>query len=260
MVRAARAPGPAPAAARGAAPAAAAKAVAPPAVPPTAARGAAPSAAPAAARSAAPAAAKIAGKIAVPPPGELRARARRLRLVLTDSDGVLTDGGVYYSAEGEELRRFSVRDGMGVERLRDAGIATAIITRELSAAVERRAAKLRLPHLFAGVHDKAAQLPAILAATGLGLDALAYIGDDVNDLEIMAAVGERGLTAAPADAMPELLAACHYRCTARGGYGAFRDFAEWILGLRGGGAAGAKRAAGFAADFAAGAAAEEEEL
>jgi 3-deoxy-D-manno-octulosonate 8-phosphate phosphatase (KDO 8-P phosphatase) len=165
-------------------------------------------------------------------PAELRARARRLRLVLTDSDGVLTDGGVYYSDSGESLRRFSVRDGMGIERLRLAGIATAIITRERSGAVERRSAKLGLPHLFLGVQDKAAQLPAVLLATGLGIEALAYIGDDVNDLGIMAAIGERGLTGAPADAMPELLAACHYRCTARGGHGAFRDFAEWLLGMR----------------------------
>ncbi|HVT56999.1 MAG TPA: 3-deoxy-D-manno-octulosonate 8-phosphate phosphatase [Thermoanaerobaculia bacterium] len=166
------------------------------------------------------------------PHAELVARALALRLVLTDSDGVLTDGGVYYSDSGEALRRFSVRDGMGVERLREAGIATAIITRERSGCVERRAAKLRLPHLFLGVWDKAAHLPAVLAETGLGPAALAYIGDDVNDLAILTAIGEHGLTAAPADAMPELLAACHYRCAARGGYGAFRDFAEWILGLR----------------------------
>lgn len=166
------------------------------------------------------------------PTDELRARASRLRLVLTDSDGVLTDGGVYYSERGEALRRFSVRDGMGVERLRGAGIATAIITRERCGCVERRAAKLRLPHLFLGVRDKAAELPAVLAETGLEIGALAYIGDDVNDLEIMARIGESGLTAAPADAMPELLAACHYRCSARGGHGAFRDFAEWLLGWR----------------------------
>ncbi len=169
---------------------------------------------------------------AVPDLHELGARARRLRLVLTDSDGVLTDGGVYYSETGEALRRFTVRDGMGMERLRLAGIGTAIVTRERSGCVERRSAKLGLPYLFLGVQDKAAELPAILARTGLGIDALAYIGDDVNDLGIMAAIGERGLTAAPADAMPELLAACQHRCAARGGHGAFRDFAEWILRLR----------------------------
>src|SRR5215470_14453346 len=100
-------------------------------------------------------------------PAELRARARRLRLVLTDSDGVLTDGGVYYGDSGEALRRFSVRDGMGVERLREAGVATAIVTRERSEPVARRAEKLALPFLFLGVHDKAAHLPAILRDTGL---------------------------------------------------------------------------------------------
>jgi 3-deoxy-D-manno-octulosonate 8-phosphate phosphatase (KDO 8-P phosphatase) len=178
---------------------------------------------------AAPAALAAAG----PPESDLAARARRLRLVLTDSDGVLTDGGVYYSDEGEALRRFSVRDGMGMERLRLAGIATAIVTRERSGCVERRSAKLGLPHLFLGVQDKAAELPAILARTGLPIEALGYIGDDVNDLGIMTAIGRRGLTAAPADAMPEVLAVCHYRAAARGGHGAFRDFAEWILRLRG---------------------------
>jgi 3-deoxy-D-manno-octulosonate 8-phosphate phosphatase (KDO 8-P phosphatase) len=162
----------------------------------------------------------------------LAARARRVRLVLTDSDGVLTDAGVYYSDRGEELRRFSVRDGMGVERLRAAGIATAIVTRERAGAVARRAEKLNLPHLFLGVHDKAAHLPVIQRETGLPLAALAYIGDDVNDLGILAAVGAEGLTAAPSDAMPEVLAVCHHVCAARGGHGAFRELAEWILRLR----------------------------
>jgi len=163
------------------------------------------------------------------PDTELQARARRVKLVLTDSDGVLTDTGVYYSERGEELRRFSVRDGMGVERLRDAGIATAIVTRELTGVVARRAEKLTLPYLFSGIRDKAAHLPVILRATGLPLAALAYIGDDVNDLGILAAVGAEGLTGAPADAMPEVLSICHYTCVARGGHGAFREFAEWIL-------------------------------
>jgi 3-deoxy-D-manno-octulosonate 8-phosphate phosphatase (KDO 8-P phosphatase) len=159
-------------------------------------------------------------------------RARRVRLVLTDNDGVLTDGGVYYSDAGEELRRFSVRDGMGIERLREAGIATAIVTRERSGCVARRAEKLRLPHCFLGVHDKAAHLETILRDTGLPLEALAYIGDDVNDLGILTAIGEQGLTGAPADAMPAVLSAVHHRCAARGGRGAFREFAEWILRLR----------------------------
>ncbi len=163
---------------------------------------------------------------------DFAARARRLRLVLTDCDGVLTDGSVYYSEAGETLRRFSVRDGMGVERLRDAGIATAIVSREPSETILRRSEKLRLPYLFLGIRDKAAHLPTILAETGCEIADLAYIGDDVNDLGLLAAIAEEGLTAAPADAMPEVVAISHYLCSARGGAGAFRDFAEWILRLR----------------------------
>ena len=166
------------------------------------------------------------------PAFELRARARRLKLLLTDCDGVLTDGGVYYSDDGEALKRFSMRDGMGVERLRLAGIETAIVTRETSAAVERRGAKLGLPHVFLGVADKRMHLDAIQRITGHGPGEMAYIGDDVNDLEILASVGEHGLTAAPADAMPDVLRAVQHTCPSRGGHGAFRDFAEWILKLR----------------------------
>lgn len=163
---------------------------------------------------------------------ELRRRARRLALVLTDCDGVLTDAGIYYSAAGEELRRFSVRDGMGVERLRDAGMITAIVTREPSEHILRRAEKLRVrAHL--GVRDKVAALEAIVAEGGATLEAVAYIGDDVNDLDAMRAVAAAGgLIGAPADAMPEVLEVVHFRASARGGHGAFRDFAEWILSLR----------------------------
>ena len=148
-------------------------------------------------------------------PAELVARARRLQLVLTDSDGVLTDGGVYYGESGEALRRFNVRDGMGVERLREAGVGTAIVTRERTGVVQHRATKLRMPHLFLGVWDKAAHLQEILRETGLPIEALAYIGDDVNDLGILSQIGERGLTGAPADAMPEVLAISLYHCQAR---------------------------------------------
>jgi 3-deoxy-D-manno-octulosonate 8-phosphate phosphatase (KDO 8-P phosphatase) len=166
------------------------------------------------------------------PSASFQERARRLRLVLTDCDGVLTDGGVYYSEDGEALKRFSMRDGMGVERLREAGIQTAIVTRETSLAVARRSSKLGLNHLFLGVRDKAAQLPSILEQTGVSGAEVAYIGDDVNDLEILRLVSREGLSAAPADAMPEVLDVVHCRCTRPGGHGAFREFAEWILDLR----------------------------
>ncbi len=165
-------------------------------------------------------------------PAELCARARRMAVVVTDCDGVLTDGGVYYGEGGDTLRRFNVRDGMGVERLREAGVATALLTRENSPAISRRASKLGFAQVYLGIRDKAALLPSLLADLAVGPGALAYIGDDVNDLGILERVGVAGLTAAPADAMPEVRRVVHYRCRVRGGEGAFRDFAEWILRLR----------------------------
>jgi 3-deoxy-D-manno-octulosonate 8-phosphate phosphatase (KDO 8-P phosphatase) len=165
-------------------------------------------------------------------PRELSARAARIALVLTDCDGVLTDGGVYYSDHGEALKRFSMRDGMGVERLRNAGIATGLITRERSAAVARRARKLGLERYYEGVLDKGQHLELIQRETRLADESLAYIGDDVNDLGLLERIGVLGLTAAPADAMPEVACAVHFRCRTGGGHGAFREFAEWILSLR----------------------------
>lgn len=163
-------------------------------------------------------------------PGEARARARRVRAVLSDVDGVLTDGAVYCSAAGEELLRFSRRDGMGVERLRAAGIETILITRERSPIVEQRASKLRV-RLFAGVLDKRALLGSMIDQ-GLPRDGIAYIGDDVNDVEAMRLIVPFGITAAPSDAEPQVLAVARLCCTRPGGHGAFRELAEWILSER----------------------------
>ena len=160
------------------------------------------------------------------------ARANRIALVISDNDGVLTDGIVYVSPTGEALKAYSVRDGMGVERLRKAGIHAAILTREPVTLVAPRADKLELRYVWTGVRDKHAHLARILRDTQLSLAQLAYIGDDVNDLDIIEAIGAAGLTAAPADAMPEVLAAVHFTCTTPGGRGAFREFAEWLLRLR----------------------------
>jgi 3-deoxy-D-manno-octulosonate 8-phosphate phosphatase (KDO 8-P phosphatase) len=165
-------------------------------------------------------------------PAEAHFRACRLKLVITDCDGVLTDGSVYYGPAGEILRRFSVRDGMGVERLRDAGIATAIMSGEDCGSIRRRARKLDLAHVRLGVRDKGAELPSLLAAAGVEASEAAYIGDDVNDLEVLQELGDGGLTAAPADALLMVADAVHYRCRSRGGEGAFREFAEWILDTR----------------------------
>ena len=163
---------------------------------------------------------------------ELRLRAASLRLVITDVDGTLTDGTVFYSEHGEALKRFSLLDGMGVERLRDAGIETAFLTRETSPIVSRRAEKLKIPFVYQGVRDKRQALNGILADTRCSLSQVAYIGDDVNDLEILTAVAKQGLVAAPLNAQPAVMRVVHRCCARSGGAGAFRDFAEWILELR----------------------------
>ncbi len=169
---------------------------------------------------------------------DLRLRAEGLALVLTDCDGCLTDTGVFYGPEGEVMKRFSIRDGMGMERLRNAGLPTAIITGERSPAVARRAEKLKITaHL--GIKDKLGLVEKICREKGITPKQLAYFGDDVNDLPVMrhiAAAG--GIIAAPADGMPVVRREAHYTTEIRGGQGAFRDFAEWILSLRGASADG----------------------
>ena len=157
----------------------------------------------------------------------VRHRAQSIRLLLTDCDGVLTDGGVYYSARGEEMKRFSIRDGMGVERLRTlAEVETGIITGEISGAVQRRAEKLNIAELHLGVKNKVDALTRILARRQLSPEQVAYIGDDSNDLAVMQRVG---LSACPADALCFVKEIAHYVCQANGGYGAFREFAEFII-------------------------------
>jgi 3-deoxy-D-manno-octulosonate 8-phosphate phosphatase (KDO 8-P phosphatase) len=164
---------------------------------------------------------------------DLTRRALRLRLVVADCDGVLTDSGVYYSERGEELKRFSARDGVGFERLREAGLSIAIITTDTSPSTLRRAEKLRARALV-GVKDKAAYLERVLEEMQLTAGETAYIGDDVDDVAVMEAIAPHGLVGAPADAMPEALRAAHHVTESPGGYGALRDFAEWIVRLRSG--------------------------
>lgn len=159
-------------------------------------------------------------------------RVKRLRCVLTDVDGVLTDSSVYYSPEGEVLKRFNVRDGMGVELLRVAGIQTAIVTRESTPFARARAKKLGIVHVFDGVLDKSAAFDRIAKDVQCRPSELAYVGDDIIDLGIMARVHEAGVTACPSDAIDDVKAFVHYVSGVQGGYGAFRDVAEWLLGHR----------------------------
>ena len=160
----------------------------------------------------------------------LKDKAKKIKLLLTDCDGVLTDGCVYYSERGEELKKFSLRDGMGVERLRNlCDIDSGIMTRENSEIVRRRGEKLKMRHLYLGVHNKKEKLIEIMEENKLSAYEIAYIGDDTNDIETLEAAG---LSACPADAFELVKKSVQYICQAPGGAGAFREFAELIIHLR----------------------------
>ncbi len=155
---------------------------------------------------------------------------RRIRLFATDVDGVLTDAGMYYAESGDEWKKFNTRDGMGLKLLQRAGIITAIVTQERTKLVARRAEKLAIPELHQGVMDKLLLISEMAVRHGLTLSQVAYIGDDINDLETLKAVG---FSATPADGMPQVAAAVDYICQKKGGEGAVREIIEIILDAQG---------------------------
>jgi YrbI family 3-deoxy-D-manno-octulosonate 8-phosphate phosphatase len=157
-------------------------------------------------------------------------RLSQIRLFATDVDGVLTDAGMYYGESGDEWKKFNTRDGMGIKLLQRAGIITAIVTQERTKLVARRAEKLAIPELHQGVMDKLSCLREMAARHGLTLSQVAYIGDDINDLEALKAVG---FSASPADGMPQIAAAVDYVCQKKGGEGAVREIVEMILEAQG---------------------------
>lgn len=157
-------------------------------------------------------------------------RCLRLRLVLSDVDGVLTDGRVWLLPSGEELKAFHIRDGLGIVMAQKAGLRVGLLSGRHSPAVVARARELGLSVVLQGIADKAAALRALLSAEGLDASQVAFMGDDVNDLGVMA---EGVLSAAPADAPFEVRAQAFMITQASGGQGCFREFLEAILRARG---------------------------
>ena len=162
-------------------------------------------------------------------PRALLARAARIRLVLLDVDGVLTDGRLYYGAEGEALKVFDVRDGHGIVLLRGHVEFGVISGRPGSPPTLRRFEDLRIEHLVFGQTDKLAGY-ARLRHLGVADDEVAYMGDDVNDLPLLRKVG---LSAAPADALPEVRSAVHFVARSPGGRGAVRELCDLLAAARG---------------------------
>jgi len=157
-------------------------------------------------------------------------RARRIRLLVLDVDGVLTDGRLHISAAGEEIKVFHVRDGSGLVAVQRAGITVAIISGRDSAAVTRRAAELGIRHLRQGVSDKGAELERLLAELGVAAQDTACVGDDTPDLPMLR---RAGLAVAVADAHPALRESAHWTTTSNGGQGAVREVCDLLLSTRG---------------------------
>jgi 3-deoxy-D-manno-octulosonate 8-phosphate phosphatase (KDO 8-P phosphatase) len=161
---------------------------------------------------------------------ELARRARELEWLLLDVDGVLTDGRLLYTAEGEAMKAFHVRDGLGIRRARQAGLKVGVLSGRRSPALERRARDLALDALVTGRDDKGPAFQELLAAHGTTAERVAYVGDDLQDLPVL----ERcGLAFAPADAVPEVRARVHRVLAARGGEGAVREVADLLVRARG---------------------------
>ena len=163
-------------------------------------------------------------------PAELARRARAVRLAIFDVDGVLTDGTLYIGAQGEAFKAFNILDGHGMKMLREAGIATAIISGRSSEAVSRRAAELAIAHVVQGSTDKVADFERLIGTLGLEASACSFVGDDLPDLEIMRRCG---LAVAVANAVEQVRQNAHYVTRASGGRGAVREFCELVLRARG---------------------------
>ena len=156
---------------------------------------------------------------------ELIKKCRKIKLIISDVDGVLTDGGMYYGKTGEIMKKFNTRDGMGVSLISDK-VKINLMTRENSEIVLRRAKKMKVDHVYMGIKDKELLLPEICKKYKILKEEVAYIGDAVNDLKIMKRVG---LSIAPNDANRKIRDIADYICKTKGGEGVLREFTELIL-------------------------------
>jgi len=165
-----------------------------------------------------------------PYPPEVWQRAKIVRLLILDVDGVLTDGRLFFGPAGELMKAFHVRDGHGIKMAQRAGIEVAFISGRTSQAVGHRARELGVTRFFEGVRDKVAILEELKAALNLAAAAVAAVGDDLVDLPLMAQVG---LAVAVADAAAEVKAAAHWVTSLPGGRGAVREVCDLLLKAQG---------------------------
>ncbi|MFZ5604260.1 MAG: KdsC family phosphatase [Pseudomonadota bacterium] len=161
---------------------------------------------------------------------ELRRRARTIKLVAFDIDGVMTDGRLYYTDFGNETKAFNVKDGLGIKLLRSTGVEIAIITGRTSELVKKRASDLKISKLVQGREDKIVALKEMMAPMGIQAHEVAYMGDDLPDLS---AIRFAGIGVAVADALPIVREHADLVMTRGGGDGAVREFCEWLMAAQG---------------------------
>jgi YrbI family 3-deoxy-D-manno-octulosonate 8-phosphate phosphatase len=150
----------------------------------------------------------------------------QIKIVMSDVDGVLTDGGMFYSKTGEAMKKFHTRDGMAIELLRNNNIKTIFISKENSQIVKQRAKKIKPDLTFFGILHKEKILEKICRKFNITNNEIAYIGDDINDLKIMELVG---FSATPNDGIEDVKKIAHYVCKRKGGEGVLREVADLIL-------------------------------
>jgi len=161
---------------------------------------------------------------------EAIARAARVRLMIFDVDGILTDGSLHFGPDGEVIKTFNVLDGHGIKMLQQSGIITAIISARQSGIVARRASDLGISHVQQGIHDKRSAFEQLLTQCNLAPDVCGFIGDDVIDLPILSRVG---FAVSVPNGHPEVLSRVHYVTQAAGGRGAAREVCDLLLRAQG---------------------------
>ena len=151
---------------------------------------------------------------------------KKIKLVVSDVDGVLTDGGMYYSAKGDIQKKFHARDGMGIAILQRNGIPTVIITKEKNEIVKKWTSKMKVDKLFQGIKKKETLLIKLCDHYNLNEENIAYIGDDVNDLEIMKKIG---FSVTPKDGNIEVKKIANYISKINGGEGVLREICDLLI-------------------------------
>lgn len=157
-------------------------------------------------------------------------KARSIKVLITDIDGVLTDGGIIYDDNGIEYKKYNVKDGLIVQHLRKAGFLVGAITGRTSPVVESRCEELKFDFHYHGIKDKGRKLAEVLEIMEVAVEEVAFIGDDLIDLPVMSRVG---LVFAPADALPYVKGVAHYTSSFAGGQGVFREIADILLHSKG---------------------------